>query len=44
MKSTSSKPAHLIWGALIVLLLLRAIFPDFFRGLGDGLFDGLSGH
>ena len=36
-KTATGRWTYVIWGALLMLLLLRAVFPDFFAGLIDGL-------
>lgn len=41
MARKSALPALMI--VLIMAYILRATFPDFFRGLSDGLTDGLQG-
>ena len=43
MKIATIKTTHLVWYALGLLFILRAVFPDFFQGIGDGFMDGMRG-
>ncbi len=41
VKKPLGRWSYALMGVVVILLVLRAVFPDFFAGLGDGLTDGL---